>query len=277
MADSSQGAGSPQPLVYWWQPQGRERLFDLSGWPEEALGVLRSSLEQDGLAHSWQDGKLVVDAAHREAVAALLDDIVAASIPRLDSESDRTAYDLGDWPDYEIEVLIGALEEAGIVHEWTDDGELLVYEADEVRVDELFDSLDLRGPDPGIELDGEALTDLLTDLFVAADKLAHDAGDANALIAAHNAILEVAQLAVPYGMNPDLWQALGADAAELRRRIEVEAGATDGRAGLREPALGADADADADDAGSGTGVQLDGDAAIEALAARVSDRLRRLL
>ncbi len=283
MADSSQGAGSPQQLVYWWEPRGDERVFDLAGWPEEALALVRASLDEDGMAHRWEAGTLVVDAAQREDAAALLDDVVAASMPRLDGDSDRTAYDLADWPDYEVEVLLGALEDGGILHEWTEDGELLVYEADEARVDELFERLDLRGPDPGIELDGEVLTDLLTNLFVAADKLSEDADDADAIIAAHNAILEVQQLAVPYGMNPDSWQVLVADAAELRRLIEAEAGGSEVRTGRPEDARGADAaDADDDAADDGQdadndGVELTGNAAIEAVAGRVSDRLRRLL
>lgn len=282
MADSSQGAGSPQQLVYWWEPRGDERVFDLAGWPEEALALVRASLDEDGMAHRWEAGTLVVDAAQREDAAALLDDVVAASMPRLDGDSDRTAYDLADWPDYEVEVLLGALEDGGILHEWTEDGELLVYEADEARVDELFERLDLRGPDPGIELDGEVLTDLLTNLFVAADKLSEDADDADAIIAAHNAILEVQQLAVPYGMNPDSWQVLVADAAELRRLIEAEAGGSEVRTGRPEDARGVDAAADDDAADDGQdadndGVELTGNAAIEAVAGRVSDRLRRLL
>lgn len=282
MADSSQGAGSPQQLVYWWEPRGDERVFDLAGWPEEALALVRASLDEDGMAHRWEAGTLVVDAAQREDAAALLDDVVAASMPRLDGDSDRTAYDLADWPDYEVEVLLGALEDGGILHEWTEEGELLVYEADEARVDELFERLDLRGPDPGIELDGEVLTDLLTNLFVAADKLSEDADDADAIIAAHNAILEVQQLAVPYGMNPDSWQVLVADAAELRRLIEAEAGGSEVRTGRPEDARGVDAAADDDAAddgqdADGDGVELTGNAAIEAVAGRVSDRLRRLL
>ncbi len=279
MADSSQGAGSPQQLVYWWEPRGDERVFDLAGWPEEALALVRASLDEDAMAHRWEASTFVVDAAQREDAAALLDDVVAASMPRLDGDSDRTAYDLADWPDYEVEVLLGALEDGGILHEWTEEGELLVHEADEARVDELFERLDLRGPDPGIELDGEVLTELLTNLFVAADKLSEDADDADAIIAAHNAILEVQQLAVPYGMNPDSWQALVADASELRSLIETEAGGAEARTGRPEDAHGDDDDDDGDGDGDDDGddVELTGDAAITAVAGRVSDRLRRLL
>jgi len=295
MADPSQGAASPQPLVYWWAPRGKERVFDLAGWPDEARAALQALLDAEDTPHRWEGSDLVVDAAQRDDVTALLDAVVEASLPRLDADSDRTAYDLADWPDYELEVLAGALEDEGILHEWTEDGELLVHEVDEARVDELFERLDLRGPDPGIELDGEALTGLLTTLFVAADRLTDDADDADAVLDAHAAILEVSQLAVPYGMNPDGWQVLVADAAELRRLIEADAGGTSVRTGdPRDPAgddgadgeavadaVDSDGDVDEDVDGNGPlgggSTELFGDDAIKAVAGRVRDHLRRLL
>jgi len=280
MADESQASGS-QALVYWWQPRGSERVFDLAGWPAEALAMVQALLDEDGMEHRWEDGALVVDAARRDDAAGLLDEVVAASMPHLDADSDRTAYDLAGWPDYELELLRDALDGTDILYEWTEDGELLVYEADEERVDELFERLDLRGPDPGIELDGEALSDLLTTLFVASGNLADDPDDADAVLATHNAVLELEQLAVPYGMNPDGWQVLVADAVELRRLIEAEAGGDDVRTGRPEDATGepgGDGDEDGDGGGEeGERVELFGDDAIVAVASRVRDRLRRLL
>lgn len=308
MADPSTGEERPTELVYWWTPRGTERVFDLSGWPEEAIGAVKALVESHELAHTWEDACLVVDAEQRDDASALLDEVVAASQPRLDEDADRTAYDLTDWPDYELEVLRDALEGAEITFEWTEDEELLIYEADEARVDELFERLDLRGPDPGVELDGEALTILLTTLFVAADRLAEDADDADAVIEGHRSIVELEQLAVPYGMDPDGWRELVADASRLRRLVEADAGGdghvidgeqdvaasmADGADGVEvtEVVEGAEAD-DADlsdeliaDELVDEGVEgddttldgLDGDEAIMALAARVRDRLKRLL
>lgn len=252
--------------------------------------MAKALIEEDGLDHSWEGASIVVDAAHRDDVAGLLDEVVAASMPRLDGDSDRTAYDLSDWPDYEVEVLVGALEDEGILHEWTEEGELLVYEADEARVDELFERLDLRGPDPGVELEGEALSSLLTTLFMAAGTLADDPDDADAILSAHRSIQEVEQLAVPYGMNPDGWQVLVADATALRRLIESEAGGnteveprrgevgaeTLGEADGLDDADGADGDAAAD-GDEDDAVELFGDDAIKAIAARLRDHLKRLL
>lgn len=292
MTDPSQAQGDPGELVYWWSPRGDERVFDLQGWPDEAVSTAKALLEQDGLEHEWEGTSLVVAADKRDDAAALLDEIVAATQLRLDAAADRTAYDLADWPDYELETLRVALEDAGIVFEWTEDSELLVYEADEARVDELFERLDLRGPNPGIELDGEALTTLLTNLFVAAGTLAEDPDHADAVLEGHRAILELEQLAVPYGMNADGWRVLVADAVELRRLVEADASegevGTTGRFGddleqgddledADETEGDADEDIDADEDGDEDGVMLYGDDAIMAVAARLRDRLKRLL
>ena len=291
MTDPSQAQGDAGELVYWWSPRGDERVFDLQGWPDEAVSTAKALIEEDGLEHEWEGTSLVVSADKRDAVAALLDEIVAAAQLRLDAGADRTAYDLTDWPDYELETLRVALEDAGIVYEWTEESELLVYESDEGRVDELFERLDLRGPNPGVELDGETLTTLLTNLFVAAGTLADDADDADAVLEGHRAILELEQLAVPYGMNADTWQVLVADATELRHLIEAEAAdgegpTTSGRFGEDLEDGGEDGgerdvdderdDADEDEDG-GDAVVLYGDDAIMAIAARLRDRLKRLL
>ena len=88
----------------------------------------------------------------------MLDEVVAASRPRLEDDADRTAYELADWPEAELSELADALEREGILHEWTDDGELLVYGSDEERVDALFEELACDGPDGDrIQLDGEEL------------------------------------------------------------------------------------------------------------------------
>lgn len=227
MADATDEPDAPAELVYFWAPRGEERVFDLAAWPVEARTMAEALLAEDGLEHRWEGDAVVVDAPLRPDVAAILDTVVEASRPRLDDDEARTAYELGDWPDYELEVLAQALEDAGILHEWSDDGELYVYERDEAQVDELFDRLDLHGPDPGIELDGDQLNLLLTDLMAASDKMSKDAADPDGVLAAHRLIGQLEELAVPYGVNADSWAALVGEARSLREMIEAEAATDD--------------------------------------------------
>jgi hypothetical protein len=220
---SETGAGQDQDpeLVYWWSPRGDDRVFDLSDWPPEALEVTRSLLAGAEVPHRWEDDRLVVDASLREEAQALLDEVVAASHPRLEADEDRTAYELADWPDDELADLAEALDREGIVHEWTDDGDLLVYAIDEERVDALFDALGLHGPDDGrISLDGEELTQLLSTAFVAADKLGRDARDPDAVVDAVSSSRRLADVSTPVGFDADAWTRLNDQLAELARMLE---------------------------------------------------------
>ena len=149
-SDPSATSGTSDGLVYWWAPRGDERVFDLVSWPPDALHVVRSLLEGAELEHRWEAGKLVVAAAQRQEVQELLDEVVAASRPRLEEDADRVAYELADWPADQLRELEAALDREGILAEWTEEGELLVYEIDEERVDALFEELDLHGPDERI-------------------------------------------------------------------------------------------------------------------------------
>lgn len=217
MSDANAGRSESGELVYWWSPRGDDRVFDLTGWPEEARDVVRSMLETSEVPHRWEDDMLVVDAADREDTQAVLDDVVAASRPRLEADEDRVAYDMTGWPDYELDALASALERDGILHEWTDDGELLVYEVDEPRVDALFEELDLLGPqEDKVRLDGEALTSLLTSAYVAVDRLSKHATDPDAVVAAATAAEDISDVAVPLGFDEGAWTRLVTQLSELR-------------------------------------------------------------
>lgn len=226
--DSGQGGGEPPDdegteeaapdgqLVYWWSPRGPDRVFDLSAWPEEARLVAGSLLEGAEVAHRWEADQLVVASADREDAQAALDEVVAASRPRLEADEDRTAYELADWPEAELADLADALEREGIMHEWTDDGDLLVYAADEERVDGLFEILGLHGPDDGrVRLDGETVAGLLSDAFVAADKLSRDPRDPDAVVGTVTSARQLADVATPIGFDEASWTRLTAQLEEL--------------------------------------------------------------
>jgi hypothetical protein len=204
-------------LVYFWAPRGADRVFDLGAWPEDARLLVRSMLDTSGVAHAWEGDHLVVAAAQRDECQEILDEVVAASRPRLEEDEDRTAYELGDWPPGEIAVLEAALDEAGILREWTEEGDLLVYESDEARVDALFDELGLRGPDDGtVVLEGEALSGLLDEVYLGADRLSRDPSDPEAVVRYADASARLAEVAVPVGFEEETWARVQRDALSLR-------------------------------------------------------------
>ena len=142
--------------------------------------------------------------------------------PRLEEDADRVAYELADWPADQLRELEAALDHEGILAEWTEEGELLVYETDEERVDALFEQLDLHGPDERISLEGEELTSLLNDVLLAADRLVRDARDPDAVVGAVAAAREVAGVAPPLGFDERAWEQLSAQLAALRDVLERE-------------------------------------------------------
>ncbi|MPY92467.1 MAG: hypothetical protein GEV08_05180 [Acidimicrobiia bacterium] len=206
-----------QELVYFWAPRGEERVFDLRAWPAEALHLVQSMLDTSDVAHSWEDGQLVVASAQRDEVQEILDEVVEANRPRLEEDEDRTAYELGEWPPGEIGALEAALEDAGILREWTEEGDLLVYESDEPRVDALFEELGLRGSDDGlVVLEGEGLSALLDTVYLGADRLSRDPADPDAVVRYAEATATLGGVAVPVGFEEDAWSRLQADATALR-------------------------------------------------------------
>lgn len=215
MSDS--GAEGGDELVYWWAPRGDDRVFDLREWPSDPLHVVRSMLQASDVPHTWEDGQLVVAADQRDEVMTILDEVVAATKPHLEEDEDRTAYELADWPPSEIATLEAALDEAGIVREWTDEGDLLVYESDEAKVDALFESLGLHGPDDGtVVLDGEALSELLDTIYLGADRLSRDPADPDAVVSYAEAAAQLGTVAVPVGFEEGTWKRVQADAQSLR-------------------------------------------------------------
>lgn len=216
MSDAGAGQGAEE-LVYWWSPRGGERVFDLRAWPAEALHLVRSMLDTSAVPHRWEGGELVVDSPQRDEVQEILDEVVAASRPRLEEDEDRTAYELGEWPPGEIAVLDAALDQAGIVREWTEEGDLLVYESDEARVDALFGELGLHGPDDGsLRLEGEELSQLLDRVYMGADRLSRDPADPDAVVSYAEAAETLGTVSVPVGFEEDAWRRVQTDALSLR-------------------------------------------------------------
>jgi len=222
-------ASDDGPLQSWWVPDGDARIFELPGWPDEPLEALRALLADEDVPHRWDDGRLVVDAERRDQVIAIVAAVVEAALPRFDPDRPHTVYELADWPEDELEALEATLAEEGVVHAWTDEVDLLVHDEDEEFVDEIFERLGLHGPESSDELTGAALTDLLTALFVASDRLARAPGDAPAVLDAHRSARAVATLQPPYGIDPVAWGAI-VDAANAIVELVERAAGPDGAA-----------------------------------------------
>ncbi|MEO6122002.1 MAG: hypothetical protein ABIW46_07480 [Acidimicrobiales bacterium] len=144
----------------------------------------------------------------------------------LTDPNEPLAYDLEGW-DLEERTALGLLlDGAGIAHSWDGD-ELLVPETAEEQVDELMDRIEFPDALEAVEDDGaddEAAYNVMSDLFVAVDRLAgadeFDVEAAGELTAAAGA----ATLAPPpYGVAPGQWQKVQELAEGILAAIDAQA------------------------------------------------------
>jgi hypothetical protein len=138
-------------------------------------------------------------------------------------------YEMDGWEQGERDALSALLSDEDIPHRWEGD-DLLVPEETEARVDGLLDrvefpdALEAVGAEGDDEVDDEAVYAVMSDLFVAADRLAGErvvdiemAGElATASAAASNA-------PPPYGVEPATWKQVQQMAEGILAALEAEA------------------------------------------------------
>lgn len=142
---------------------------------------------------------------------------------------DALVYEMDGWEQRERDALSGLLSDEDIPHRWDGD-DLLVPEDTEARVDALLDrvefpdALEAVGHGEDGDVDDEAVYAVMSDLFVAADRLAGErvvdvemAGElATATAAATNA-------PPPYGVDPGTWKQVQQMAEGVVASLEAEA------------------------------------------------------
>ncbi|HEX6238973.1 MAG TPA: hypothetical protein VFZ68_17375 [Acidimicrobiales bacterium] len=125
----------------------------------------------------------------------------------LDPDRDQIAYDLSEWDDDQLSVLLAELDAAGIDHE-QDADELFVYADDEQAVDELVDRVAHPHELPAEDDDGAGGGELLGELFVAADRLQHDIGHQQGAAELLDLDEQLSTSGPPYGLPPREWDRL---------------------------------------------------------------------
>jgi hypothetical protein len=202
---------------------------------EELEPIQRVAIDElfagSGIAHAWDGMSLVVREEDEEEADRLIDDADREAF--LDSGAEQVTYDLSDWDDERRGELAQALESAGIEHAWDENGELVVLDVDENRVDAIVDAIeypDQLEVDDEAELEAEdALAaegldpqDVLSELFVAADRLMHDPLDHEGVLSLVDAARMAESLPLPYGFAPAVWNDLLVQVKRLQSSLEGE-------------------------------------------------------
>ena len=184
--------------------------YDFHGHSSQSRSMMESLLLGAGLPHAWQGAVLIIRADDEEQVDEFVEATNRAAAPVLAPDTERVAYEMAGLDDDYIARLRDALDAAGIAYAFDDEGDLEVAVADEARVDGLFDKL-AEGDtvsEFGTGLDGVDAHDVLSRLFVAADRLQRNPRDRKGTRNLDRGSQEIRELALPFGFEARTWRAV---------------------------------------------------------------------
>ena len=225
---------------------GEWLAYELHEWSLESRVMLQQLLTVDKVVHSWQGTTLMVHESLEEKVDSLVDEVEetekakeATSRP-IGPEDSLTAFELAEWSEALRSELVERLVQARVPHildtegddtegdadqetEPTEVCDLLVREADEDRVELVIDDLLAREEEAQFEeLDGLEVNTLLSDLFVACDRLRKDPGDLDGIRGVVTNARRIAGVRTPFGFSAPNWRTLRNTVGELLDLVESE-------------------------------------------------------
>jgi hypothetical protein len=201
-------------------------VYELNEWSRESRQMLQQLLEGEDVPFVWEATNLVVPAPFESQVDEATAQVEATNQPPLDPEAEKLLYELTEWTESEIAQLADSLAEADLAYEFDVDGNLVVLASDEAAVEQLLDTIEFpdaleaddseEGPGPS----GPEANAVLSDLFVASDRLRHHARDHEGVLGMVEAATQVEHVSLPYGFEPKVWEGIVERARSLRSALE---------------------------------------------------------
>ena len=241
---------------------GEWLAYDFHEWSLESRVMLEQLLTVDQVVHSWQGTTLMVHESLEATVDGLVEEVeeteeAKEAIARpIGPDEPLTAFELAEWPEALRGELMERLVQARVPHildtggdtgdpgagdPGADDAEvagvdapesdaeagpvcdLLVREADEERVEVVIDDLLAREEEADFEeMDGLEVNRLLSDLFMACDRLRRDPRDFDGLRGVLAHAPRVARVRTPFGFSTPSWRNLRNAAGDLLAMVEDE-------------------------------------------------------
>ena len=241
---------------------GEWLAYDFHEWSLESRVMLQQLLTVDQVVHSWQGTTLMVHESLEAAVDGLVEEVeeteeAKEAIARpIGPDEPLTAFELAEWPEALRGELMERLVQARVPHildtggDTDDPGagdpgagdadmagaeapesdvepgpicDLLVREADEERVEVVIDDLLAREEEADFEeMDGLEVNQLLSDLFMACDRLRRDPRDFDGLRGVMAHARRVATVRTPFGFAAPNWRNLRTAAGDLLAMVEDE-------------------------------------------------------
>lgn len=194
--------------------------YELDDWATESRELLDRLLVTNGVTHAWQGGMLTVGGQDEQATDDLIAEVEATLATGLDPDSEKVVYEIAEWSPEDRADLTDALAEEGVRHAFDEMGDLVVEAIDEDRVDTIVD--ELTGDDAEDAEEAPVASDVLSNLFVAADKLRKSPRDSRAIGQAIEESTVVIKMSPPYGFERATWAKVGLRAGALRGLLEKD-------------------------------------------------------
>ena len=241
---------------------GEWLAYEFHEWSLESRVMLQQLLTVDQIVHSWQGTTLMVHESLEATVDGLVEEVEETEAAKeaiarpIGSDEPLTAFELADWPEALRDELMERLVQARVPYvldtegdtgpgtpeaeaaddadagddaEAADDADagpvcdLLVREADEERVEVVIDDLLAREEEADFEeMDGLEVNSLLSDLFMACDRLRRDPRDFDGLRGVMAHARRVARVRTPFGFAAPSWRNLRTAAGDLLSMVEDE-------------------------------------------------------
>ena len=139
-----------------------------------------------------------------------MSDVEGDDVDDAGPDDDEIVFELTDWTDAERAVLGDKLKAGGISHEW-EDGDLVVADADADQAEEAIEAVEYpdqlpADSDEAPPAENEGSYEVMSALFVAADRLQRDPEDPVAGAEFDTAADSVAESGPPYGVDAQFWQ-----------------------------------------------------------------------
>lgn len=197
--------------------------YDLHEWALEKRVMLRQLLTAEQIVHSWQGTTLIVHHSLEEAVDELAAEVEEVAGGQVNLGTDQVAFVMDDLPGELHDDLLESMGAVGIPHEIDPDGDLAVRAEDEERTEAVINELLARADEGDLkEMDGLELNDLLSELFVACDRLRRNPHDAEGVLEGLSSARQVAQVRTPFGFSAVDWRAAREAASRLVEMLESD-------------------------------------------------------
>jgi hypothetical protein len=199
---------------------------DLAGWASESRELIAALLSGRGIEHVWQGTTLITPSGDEDAVTRLVAEVETAATPLWGEDEPRVVYEVGGWPVGAQSTVASQLADQNINHAWDGNGDLIVAERDETAVEAIFDTIDLPensgDEDDGERWDGPEAMEVMSQLFVAGDRLRKNPLDPDGVLAAVEWSEYAEKVPLPFGLSPTVWKDIVGQAVALREAIEAD-------------------------------------------------------